>query len=77
MYFRRGEFTRMVIWRGRREDDGPAVVSAARQSHARLRHKVTREKGKKKKKRKKHLLRTLRSDKLHLKPETYDLKLLD
>ena len=42
----------MVIWRGRREDDGPAVVSAARQSHARLRHKVTREKGKKKKKEK-------------------------
>lgn len=42
----------MVIWRGRREDDGPALVSAARQSHARLCHKVTREKGKKKKKKK-------------------------
>lgn len=45
-YFRRGEFTGLAVWRGRREDDGPVLVSAACLSHACLCHEVTREKGK-------------------------------
>lgn len=44
--FRRGEFTGLVVWGGRREDGGGLRLSAAVLSHAGVCCEVTREEGK-------------------------------